>query len=341
MKKITVAVSDVTADSGFDPAHNPALDIKDEPFSLEESDEALVDGSPGWYEDKSDDYLTIGGPKCITDKGRYSYSKVYCYYQDEYRKIRTDCRKDYAYFFADNTYAIVKPGDYAASDGRVVTEEDIHCLHMCRDNEVARNCKIKFRKPVDTGLFDFYERLDQEEMKMFKGLDNEYEEMKALSYELRTGVSIDSFVDEEGNDCTDHMMEFADPAAEIRIDLIDSPLLDEVEKVMETMTERERAIFSLVRLDGMTITDASKKLGLKQSTAAYHLKKADQKIRNNSFIARQFEIGHYWYERLEAWDKEQREKKKHYEESHKRHCAEKAAIMKRNRKKAVKSCESV
>lgn len=260
------------------------------------------------------------GPVAPTRKGFYSY---YGYYYDEYRKIPWDRRRDYAFPFVDGTYYAVMPGDVSAYDGKVVTEDDIAWLHRARDREEYRNNNEKHCKSDD---YDLLEAVEEEKVKMEKGLPNRYEELKARLDDYRRVVSIEAIVDEYGNDCTDHMMAFMGaPSVEVQLGLSDNPLADAFEEAEAQMTAEERQVFTLVYRKGMTRTAAAEKLGVAESTVRYRLAKAEKKVKEQPVIARTQQIYRHQYDRCETWKAEKKAKKKQYEENKARRTAAKKA----------------
>lgn len=253
------------------------------------------------------------------------YSDYSCYF-NEYRKIPQDRRRDYAFTFVDKerTYYAVMPGDVSPVDGKVVTEEDIAWLHRARDREVYRNNREKHQ---DSDDYDLLEAVEEEKVKMEKGLPNRYEELKSKLEAYRLVINTGAIVDEFGNDCTDHMMAFMGaPSVEVQLGLGDNPLADAFEEAETQMTEKEREVFTLVYRKGMTRVKAAEELNISESAVRYQLAKAEKKVKAHPVIARTQRIYEYHYERLEAWKKDKKARKKRYEENKaKRAAAKKAA----------------
>lgn len=298
-----------------------------------EKEEAWREKNPGWVqkyvdraeaEEAEEGYLEYTGePRHENDwkkdpivapsqKGFYD---DYRCYRNEYRKIPVNRRRDYAFPFVDDTFAVVKPGEYSPVDGRTVTEEDIAYLHRARDREVYRNNKIRHQQVYD---YDFLDRVEDEREKMLKGLPNCFEELREKVESVRLIINTGAFVDENGEDITDHMMAFASGASvEAQLGLTDNPLRDAFEEVEAQMDENEREVFNLVYRKGLPRTTVAKMLGVSESTVRYRLKKAVDKVKSNPVIARTRRIYEEQYVKITQWQKEQKEKKKRYEERHK------------------------
>lgn len=267
-------------------------------------------------------------PVIHSRKGFYS---DYRYYFNEYRKIPQGRRRDYAFVFTNDnkksTYYAVMPGDVSPVDGKVVTEEDIAWLHRARDREVYRNNRERHQESDD---YDLLEAVEEEKVKMEKGLPNRYEELKSKLDEYRLVINTGAIVDEFGNDCMEHMMAFKGaPSVEMQLGLGDNPLADAFEEAEAQMTEKERAVFTLVYRKGMTRVKAAEKLGISESSVRYQLAKAEKKVKAHPVIARTRQIYEYQYERLEEWKKDRKARKKQYEENKKKRAAAKKAVKKK------------
>ena len=258
------------------------------------------------------------------------YSDYSCYF-NEYRKIPQDRRRDYAFVFTNDnkksTYYAVMPGDVSPVDGKVVTEEDIAWLHRARDREVYRNNRERHQESDD---YDLLEAVEEEKVKMEKGLPNRYEELKSKLEAYRLVINTGAIVDEFGNDCTDHMMAFMGaPSVEVQLGLGDNLLADAFEEAEAQMTEKEREVFTLVYRKGLTRVKAAKKLNVSEATVRYRLDKAEKKVKGHPVIARTQRIYEYQYERVEAWKKEKKARKKRYEENKKKRADAKNAAKKK------------
>ena len=248
------------------------------------------------------------------------YNSYRCYF-DDYYKIRWDRRDDYAFPFVDGTFYAVKPGDVSPVDGKVVTEEDIAWLHRARDREVYRNNRERHQESDD---YDLLESVEEEKVKMEKGLPNRYEELKSKLDEYRLVINTGAIVDEFGNDCMEHMMAFKGaPSVEMQLGLGDNPLADAFEEAEAQMTEKELEVFTLVYRKGKTRVKAAEELGVSESSVRYQLAKAECKVKEHPVIARTREIYEYQYERLEEWKKDKKARKKKYEENKKKRAAAK------------------
>ena len=204
-------------------------------------------------------------------------------YRNENRKIRSDRRKDYAYYSdQEGRYYYVSVGDSSAIDDRAVTEADIKRLHQLRDREVYHNNKYRYQTETDE---EFLARMAVEKEKMQKGLPNDYEWMEEELKEHRLVVNAETYVDEFGNDMTDHMRAFNSPkTVESELGLNCTDLEFAIDEIMQTMTKNEREVFTLVRVKNLPRTTVAKMLGVTEGTIRYRLKSADEKVKSDPFI---------------------------------------------------------
>ena len=241
------------------------------------------------------------------DHGHATY-QTYGTYRNENRKIRSDRREDYAYYSdQEGRYYYVSVGDSSAADNQPVTAEDIQKLHQLRDREVYHNNKYRFQEETDKR---YLQRMEQERQKMLKGLPNDYEWMEEKVRKHRLVVNAETFVDENGDDMTDHMMAFAAPrTVESALGLNSTDLGIVIEEIMSTMTDNEREVFELVQYKQLSRTTVAAMLQVSEGTVRYRLKSAEEKIRANPFIQRCWEKTQKHSARLNTWAQEHKARK--------------------------------
>lgn len=170
------------------------------------------------------------------------------------RKTRQENRGTYTFQFQDGTSYVIRPGENG------VTEADIRLLHAMDDHEVYINCK-NGRPP-----------LSEKE----KAAKADWERRHpGERYPAGWNLSLDYLAAEEDEDtgksrvlrsaCT-YMME-------------DNPAADQLQEMMETMTEKQREVFRLVKLDGYSQTETAALLGTSIPNVKKHLDKAVEHIR--------------------------------------------------------------
>lgn len=244
------------------------------------------------------------GPCKPSDKGVYA---TYGCYRNEFHKIDKYRRLDYAFPFADGTYAIVKAGDYSVYDGKVVTQDDIIWLHRTRNCEVERNIKCVSQSMEH---YDLLFALEDEKLKKAKGQPNRVDEIKGEIKRFKYFTKLKMIVDDFGRDQTDHLSIFkGDPSIEVQLGLEINPLHEAIKEVMNSLPDKERSAIRLVHMKGLPRTTVAKMMGVSEGTIRYRLGNAEEKIRSHPFIARYWRIGVQNQARIEAWEQSQKEKK--------------------------------
>lgn len=173
-----------------------------------------------------------------------------------FKKTSRDKRGVYTFDFADGTKLTVRPGEDE------VTEADIKLLHSMDDAEVYNN--IKNARPPMT---------DEE-----KARKKEWEaKHPGEKYPMNWNLSLDYMAGEDGDDdkldksriasagCTYMNVEEEEQAAMIR-------------RILWFLTDIQRDVYRLVKLEGFTQTEAAEILGTSIPNINKHLKKALERI---------------------------------------------------------------
>lgn len=246
--------------------------------------------------------------KIVSGTGFY---KSYACYRNETHKIPARKRKDYAFPFVDNEYAVVKPGDSSPVDGQIVTEQHIEELHRMRDRECEQNLKFRYQKFDD---YDYLCAIEAEKQKKKDGLPSRYEEMKNEMNRIRFVVNTGSLVDDEGNDITERMRSYEGfPSVEAQLGLNVNTLEDAFMEVFGSLTENEYEVAELVWIERLPSVVVAKMLGVSEATVRYRLDKAKKKFLAHPEVIRHLAIRAHQTERLNQWAKDKKEKKKQYE----------------------------
>lgn len=276
--------------------------------SEEREKDSRRDHVPESWEEVRTDYGKHKVHTLDADHGHPTYSS-YGAYRNENRKIRSDRRKDYAFYSdQEGRYYYVSVGDSSAVDNMPVTEADIKWLHQMRDREVYHNNKYRYQTETDE---EFLVRMAVEKEKMLEGLPNDYEWMEEELKEKRLVINAETFVDEFGNDMTDHMQAFSSPkTVESELGLNCTDLEFAIDEIMQAMTKNEREVFTLVRVKNLPRTTVAKMLGVTEGTIRYRLKSADEKVKSDPFIQNYWQKAKKHSDRLVTWDDEQKAKKK-------------------------------
>lgn len=200
------------------------------------------------------------------------------------RKTRQDERSIYRYpvDVADGKggyrteYITIRPGE----DG--VTEADIKTLHALDDSEVYynnKNLRLERTQEEKAGMElwrkQYIERVTSE--RGYTPSKDEVEDAVKEAFPSNWNLSLDYILenDEEGADKSkvlcevSVLMEDTDPAAE------------RLYEVMESMTDKQREVLRMVKLEERTLTEVAQILGTSIPDVKKHLDKATQHIRNN------------------------------------------------------------
>ncbi len=175
------------------------------------------------------------------------------------------------------SYITIKPNENG------VTEADIKLLHSLDDSEVYYNNKNMHTTRTDeekAKIRDFKKKFSDDYLKKngYKPNKDELEYAIKDAFPVNWNASLDwTLENESGKDknrlisetCT--YMEESDTVSE------------RLFEVMETLTDKQRDVLKLVKLEGYTLTEVSEILGTSIPNTKKHLDKALKYIENNYF----------------------------------------------------------
>lgn len=174
----------------------------------------------------------------------------------KFRKTRNDNRSTYTFRFGDGTSVTLCPGENG------VTEADIRVLHSLDDAEVYSN--IKNSRPALT--------------EAEKAAKKEWESAHpGEQYPANWNLSFDYMA---GDDSKDGSLDKSRIASET-CTYMDTDLETEEEmirRILWFLTDIQREVYRLVKLEGYTQTEAAALLGTSIPNINKHLKKALERI---------------------------------------------------------------
>lgn len=172
-----------------------------------------------------------------------------------FKKTRSDNRGTYTFRFGDGTSVTLRPGE----DG--VTEADIKILHSLDDAEVYSN--IKNSRPPMT--------------EAEKAAKKEWEAAHTGErYPANWNLSFDYIAGDDDEGGTDKSRVLAETAA--TPDFEDETEDEMIRRILWFLTDIQREVYRLVRLEGYTQTEAAALLGTSIPNINKHLKKALEHI---------------------------------------------------------------
>lgn len=171
------------------------------------------------------------------------------------RKTRQDKRGTYTFRFQDGSSCVIRPGE------KGVTEADIRLLHSFDDHEVYSNCK------------NGHPPMTEEE----KAVKRKWEAVHpGERYPVNWNLSLD-YIPADEDDWDGDKRKIQQCACVYRMD--ENSAAELLEELMGTMTERQREVFRLVKLEGYSLTETAAVIGTSIANVSKHLNKAVEHIR--------------------------------------------------------------
>lgn len=158
------------------------------------------------------------------------------------------------------TFNVIRPGE----DG--VTEVMIQSLHAMDDSEVYYNLK------------NGHPPMTAEEKAAKKKWEKEHEGEK---YQMNWNLSLDYLAGESESEDHADKSKILESASVDPFEDVSDEVLKLREIVAEKMTERQREAYRLIGLEGYSITEASRMMGVSIKVAKAHYDKAIECIRKN------------------------------------------------------------
>lgn len=172
------------------------------------------------------------------------------------RRTPMEKRGTYTFHFDDGTIFTVRPG----KDG--VTEADIRTLHSLDDAEVYNN--LKNSRP----------ELTKEEKERKRAWEAEHPGEK---YPRNWNLSLDYMAGEDGDEDKLDKSRIASEASTY-MDAEDEDEAEMLDRLLWFLTDIQRKVYRLVKIDGLTQTEAAEVLGTSIPNINKHLKKALERI---------------------------------------------------------------
>lgn len=199
------------------------------------------------------------------------------------RKTRSEQRSDYSYPINvqvgsdkwETKFITIRPG----VDG--VTEADIKTLHSLDDSEVYYNNKNMHPTKTD----EEKAKMKEFELNFIAAFKEQHGYEPNLSYvkdvikekfPTNWNLSIDWDMENDGGADKSRVA----LAASVEMEQ-SNPVVDRLYEVMETMTDKQREVLRMVKLEERTLTEVAGILGTSISNVKKHLDKAIKHIKNN------------------------------------------------------------
>lgn len=198
------------------------------------------------------------------------------------RKTRQEKRSDYSYPINvqvgsdkwETKFITIRPGE----DG--VTEADIKTLHSFDDSEVYYNNKNMHPTKTDeekAKIKEFETTFIDTFTKQHGYEPNPSYVKDAIKEAFPTNwnLSIDWEMDEDGGADKSRV------ALAASVEIEHNPAVDHLYEIMESMTDKQREVLRMVKLEDRTLTEVAAILGTSIPNVKKHLDKAIEHIKNN------------------------------------------------------------
>lgn len=201
------------------------------------------------------------------------------------RKTRQEQRECYSYPINvqvgsdkwETKFITIRPGE----DG--VTEADIKTLHSLDDSEVYYNNKNMHPKKTDEEKakikeFQINFIADFKRQHGYEPNPSYVKDAIKEAFPSNWNLSLDWELENEGGEDKSKL------ALETSVEMDQqNPVVDRLYEVMESMTDKQREVIRMVKLEERTLTEVAAILGTSIPNVKKHLDKAIEHIRNNYY----------------------------------------------------------